>query len=60
MKFYESEYEEALINLLTDAGWEYTHGSTLHRNNREVLIEEDLRAFLGSIASLSRKILMRS
>ena len=47
MKFYESEYEEALINLLTDAGWEYTHGSTLHRNNREVLIEEDLRAFLG-------------
>lgn len=38
MKFYESEYEEALINLLTDAGWEYTHGSTLHRNNREVLI----------------------
>ncbi len=29
MKFYESEYEEALINLLTDAGWEYTGKATL-------------------------------
>ena len=25
MKFYESEYEEALIDLLQQEGWECTH-----------------------------------
>ena len=38
MKFYESEYEEALINLLTEVGWSYTCGSKLHRTNREIQI----------------------
>ena len=46
MKFYESEYEEALINLLTEVGWSYTHGSKLHRTNREILLMDDLRGFL--------------
>ena len=38
-KFYESEYEEALIDLLTDGtGWQYTYGGNIHRKKREVLL----------------------
>lgn len=46
MKVYESEYEEALIDLLTKVGWSYAHGSKLHRTNREILLMDDLRGFL--------------
>lgn len=41
-KFYESEYEEAIIQLLVQQGWEYTHGSTISRHNKEVLLVDDL------------------
>ena len=40
-KFYESEYEEALINLLQDEGWQYTNGGNIHRQLREPLLIED-------------------
>lgn len=46
MKFYESEYEEALIDLLQQEGWEYTHGGDIRRNNRDILISRDLRQYL--------------
>lgn len=46
MKFYESEYEEALISLLTEVGWSYIHGTKLTRPLREVLLEEELDSFL--------------
>ena len=36
MKFYESEYEEALVDLLQQEGWEYTHGGNIRRNNRDI------------------------
>lgn len=45
-KFYESEYEEALIDLLVGQGWQYTYGGKIHRNNKEVLLLEDLTAYL--------------
>ena len=45
-KFYESDYEEALIQLLEEQGWQYTYGGELHRNNREVLLTDDLKAYL--------------
>lgn len=48
MKFYESEYEAALIALLQEVGWNYTHGSNLHRCNDELLLTEDLSGFLLS------------
>ena len=48
MKFYESEYEEALIELLKDQGWEYTCGENIPRNNREVLLTDDLKEYLQS------------
>lgn len=48
MKFYESEYEKALIALLQEVGWDYTHGNDLHRHNEELLLTEDLSGFLRS------------
>ena len=46
-KFYESEYEKALIDLLTDGtGWQYTYGGNIHRSNREVLLMDDLSTYL--------------
>lgn len=48
MIFYESDYEKALIALLQEQGWEYTHGSDIHRNNREVLLIDDLKKYLHS------------
>ena len=46
MKFYESEYEEALVDLLQQEGWEYTHGGNIRRNNRDILITKDLHQYL--------------
>lgn len=40
-KFYESEYEEALINLLQAEGWQYINGGDIHRTLREPLLFED-------------------
>lgn len=45
-KFFESDYEEALIDLLVQQGWEYTHGGSISRNNREVLLVDDLTLYL--------------
>ena len=45
-KYYESDYEEALIDLLKVQGWEYTFGEDIHRNNREVLLNDDLKTYL--------------
>lgn len=45
-KYYESDYEEALIDLLVQQGWEYTHGGSIARNNREVLLVNDLTEYL--------------
>lgn len=48
--FYESDFEEALIDLLKDQGWEYTHGSEIHRQNREIIIEDDLKGYLERLS----------
>ena len=45
-KYYESQFEEATIELLQDAQWQYTFGDELHRKFTDPLIEEDLRTFL--------------
>lgn len=45
-KFFESDYEEALIDLLVQQGWEYKHGSSIARNNREILLVDDLTDYL--------------
>lgn len=46
-KYYESEYEKSVIELLKQAGWDYTHGSELHnRKITEPLLLEDLTLYL--------------
>ena len=45
-KYYESDYEKALIDLLVQQGWIFTSGITLSRNNREVLLLDDLTNYL--------------
>lgn len=45
-KYFESDYEEALIDLLIQQGWEYTYGGSISRNNREVLLVDDLNQYL--------------
>lgn len=46
-KLYESDFEEALIELFQDEGWDYTHGDNIGRKFTDPLIESDLRAYLG-------------
>jgi len=46
-KFYESDYEEAFVDLLRQNGWNnYTFGENLHRKVTDALIEDDLRDYL--------------
>lgn len=45
-KYYESDYEEALIDLLVQQGWEYKYGGSIARNNRETLLIDDLTHYL--------------
>lgn len=45
-KFFESDYEEALIALLEQQGWTYTYGGNIARNNREVILGDDLKTYL--------------
>lgn len=43
---YESDFEEALIQLFQEAGWAYTHGDNIARKFTDPLIEEDLRTYI--------------
>ena len=45
-KYYESQFEEATIELLHESHWQYTFGDDIHRKYTDPLIEEDLRSFL--------------
>lgn len=47
-RLYETEYEKGFCELLTQAGWQYTHGSQLNRLTSETLYERDLRDFLAT------------
>ena len=47
-KYYESQFEEATIQLLEDVKWTYSFGDDLHRKYTDPLIEDDLRAFLSA------------
>ena len=47
-KYYESQFEEATIELLRESHWQYTFGDDFHRRYTDPLIEEDLRTFLAT------------
>ncbi|MGP9671109.1 type I restriction endonuclease subunit R [Pseudoalteromonas sp. AOP31-A2-14] len=46
MKFTEAKLEQAVVALLGEQGYPYLLGGELTRNHSDVLIKEDLRAFL--------------
>jgi type I restriction enzyme R subunit len=55
-KLYESEYEEALIDLLQTEGWQYTNGKTIHRHLQEPLLCDELRtSLLNRYAGLTKQ-----
>lgn len=47
-RYYESQFEEATIELLQEVQWKYSFGDELHRKYTDPLIEEDLRTFLNA------------
>ncbi len=47
MSFTEADLEELIVNKIKDAGYEYVHGDDLNRAFEDVLLEDDLRAFLS-------------
>ncbi|MCG7904838.1 MAG: HsdR family type I site-specific deoxyribonuclease, partial [Candidatus Thiodiazotropha weberae] len=47
-KFTEEKLEQAIITLLEEQGYPYHSGDTLHRKPTEVLLREDLRAYLAN------------
>lgn len=46
-KFTEAKLEQAIIELLGEQGYPYYSGATLERTSSEVLLKDDLRAFLA-------------
>lgn len=54
MKFTESQLEQAFISLLEAQGYPYVKGYDLIRNKEEVLIREDLQAFLQQTYAAQR------
>jgi len=45
-KYYESEYEQAIIEKLKDLGWQYTYGGQIDRMNTDILLEGDLCEYM--------------
>lgn len=45
-KFTEEQLEQAIIQLFKDQGYAYINGKTMHRRFEDILIEEDIRAYL--------------
>ena len=48
MKFTEERLEQAIIQLLSEQGYPHVQGADITRQPDEVLIKEDLRAYLAS------------
>jgi len=47
MKFTEAQLEAAIVELLGESGYPHVLGETIERQPQEVLIKDDLRAFLS-------------
>lgn len=46
-RYCESEFENAFIGFLENAGWQYTAGNDIHRSKNEVLIAKDFKQFIA-------------
>lgn len=47
-KYYESDYEEAFMQVLGDNGWTTTNALELHRKETEALLESDMRQSIAA------------
>lgn len=45
-KYYENDYELAVLDLLGNVGWEYTCGYDIHRQKDAIILVDDLREYL--------------
>lgn len=46
-KMFESEYEEAFVELLKDGLWQYTYGGDLHRKFTDTILEKDMKDYIN-------------
>lgn len=46
-KYYENDYELAVLQMLEQGGWDYQCGYDIHRMNDEVILAEDFREYLS-------------
>ena len=46
-KFSEAQFEQAIVELFQDNGYDYVNGDMLHRKFDEVLVEDDMKSFLS-------------
>ena len=52
MKFTEAKLEQAIITLLGEQGYPHMRGDTLTRTPQEVLLPDDLRAYLKTVTRM--------
>ena len=45
-QFTEAQLEEAIIALFEQQGYTYVHGESIHRKYEDILLLDDLRAFM--------------
>ena len=46
-KFTEAELEEAIIDLFRQENYAYVNGESIHRQYEDILLTDDLRAYLS-------------
>lgn len=46
-KYYENDYELAVLELLENAGWEYECGYDIHRENDDIVLHVDFENYLN-------------
>lgn len=47
-QFTEAQLEEAIIELFEQQGYTHVHGENIHRQYEDILLLDDLRAFIGN------------
>jgi len=63
-QFTEAQLEEAIINLFQEQDYKYVHGETIHRGFDEILLKDDLQAYLANhypdlTAAETKKVISR-
>ena len=46
-KYYENDYELAVLQLLENCGWEYECGYDIHREKDDVILRADFQDYLS-------------